>query len=313
MMDGLSKRTPTADISKLPGSLPVANITQEVDHEAVAASCISKLMSLRAEDLTQNALWRDSFALTGTLRTFSSATEIETAWIETSSYHHPGKFTLKPQTSHIARFGPKVSWVEASLTFETEARPTTMCSGFISLIPDSKGGWKIWLLRTILEQLKGYGNVDVLSPQRDIANGIAHLTTSGAANAIAYGIKHETSNCILNGATDSVIYTSTQRIHSSQTFDCAVIGGGQAGLATGGHLKALGASYVILDRNKKVGDSWMLRYDCAKRNIFFLPFQFYYQSNANFNKFIHPESLVTISAFTLTQTDLTYMHSAPTV
>ena len=74
----------------------------------------------------------------------------------------------------------------------------------------------------------------------------------------------------MNGAIDGVADASAPSVHSSQRFDCVVVGGGQAGLATGGRLKALGVSYVVLDKNERVGDSWKLRYDCAKRNAFFL-------------------------------------------
>ena len=247
MMNGSPKRTPNADITQLPGSLPIADIAQDVDHEAIATSQISNLATLCAKHFTENALWRDSFALTGTLRTFFSASTIETAWTQTTSCsRRPTNFALKPKTSRIARFGPKTSWVEASFTFETEARLATTCSGFISIIPDSKGGWKIWLLRTILEQLSGYGNVDELEPWRGLADGIVNGKPNGTAN--------RTSNDPSSG------------VNSIAKFDCVVVGGGQAGLATGGRLMALGVSYVILDRNERIGDNWMLRYDSAKRN-----------------------------------------------
>jgi monoamine oxidase len=82
--------------------------------------------------------------------------------------------------------------------------------------------------------LKGQPNVDVL----DIVNGNAKLT---------------------NG-------------HSEEShFDCVVIGGGQAGLSQGGRLKALGISYVVLDKYKEVGDNWKLRYGSAKcKDVFLL-------------------------------------------
>jgi putative flavoprotein involved in K+ transport len=43
-----------------------------------------------------------------------------------------------------------------------------------------------------------------------------------------------------------------------------VVGGGQAGLATGYHLQRRGTSFVILDRNARVGDSWRQRWDSLK-------------------------------------------------
>jgi hypothetical protein len=47
-------------------------------------------------------------------------------------------------------------------------------------------------------------------------------------------------------------------------FDCIIIGGGQAGLSQGGRLKALGISYVVLDKYQEVGDNWKLRYESAR-------------------------------------------------
>lgn len=64
------------------------------------------------------------------------------------------------------RLGPDTSWVDIGFAFETAARPATLYSGCISLVPDNEGGWKIWVLRTILEQLKGHGNVDTLDAEQ---------------------------------------------------------------------------------------------------------------------------------------------------
>jgi len=52
------------------------------------------------------------------------------------------------------------------------------------------------------------------------------------------------------------------RVEPRQTrFDVIVIGGGQAGLATGYHLKKLGLDFVILDAGARVGDAWRKRWD----------------------------------------------------
>jgi putative flavoprotein involved in K+ transport len=50
----------------------------------------------------------------------------------------------------------------------------------------------------------------------------------------------------------------SQRIHS------VVIGGSQAGLATGYHLKRLGVDHVILDENHRVGAAWRNRWDSLR-------------------------------------------------
>lgn len=46
--------------------------------------------------------------------------------------------------------------------------------------------------------------------------------------------------------------------------DVVIVGGGQAGLALGYYLKKSSRSFVILDANLKVGDSWRHRYDSLK-------------------------------------------------
>ncbi len=50
----------------------------------------------------------------------------------------------------------------------------------------------------------------------------------------------------------------------SEQFDVIVIGGGQAGLSVGYHLKARGVSFVILDASERIGDAWRKRWDSLR-------------------------------------------------
>ena len=50
----------------------------------------------------------------------------------------------------------------------------------------------------------------------------------------------------------------------SEHFDAIVIGGGQAGLSVGYHLQRAGRSFVILEGNARVGDSWRERWDSLR-------------------------------------------------
>ncbi|WP_438350607.1 flavin-containing monooxygenase [Paenibacillus sp. FA6] len=47
-------------------------------------------------------------------------------------------------------------------------------------------------------------------------------------------------------------------------YDVVIVGAGQAGIAMGYHLKQQGLSFILLDSNVKIGDSWRHRYDSLK-------------------------------------------------
>jgi hypothetical protein len=215
---------------EFPTSLPTIAIPQETNTAEVVASFSPRLKGLEAHDFKDDAVWRDIFALTGTLRTFYTARSIAAAWNETTKRAKAGSFIVDEKTARIIRspYGPH--WVQAQFSFETAAVPPTNCTGLVTFVLEAGGGWRIWTLRTILEQLKGQPNVDVLGS----VNGTARLT---------------------NG---------TNGHGEASHFDCIIIGGGQAGLSQGGRLKALGISYVVLDKYHEVGDNWEQRYGSAR-------------------------------------------------
>ena len=50
----------------------------------------------------------------------------------------------------------------------------------------------------------------------------------------------------------------------AETFEVIVIGGGQAGLSVGHHLKKLGVRFLILDGSARIGDVWRKRWDSLR-------------------------------------------------
>lgn len=220
-----------AKLVNYPCALPTATVPQDIDALSVAEQFTKELDTLNSHHFLEDAIWRDVFALTGTFRTFHSASSVSAAWNETLKRAKVHSFILIPGSAKVVRLPQGSAWVEARFSFETDAVPSTLCSAIVLLVPNSDGEWRIWVLRTILEQLKGQPNVDVLQ-----------------------GVESppKLSNGHVNG-------------HGVQThFDCVVIGGGLSGLSTGGRLKALGVSYVVLDKYKNVGDNWKLRYGSAR-------------------------------------------------
>lgn len=50
----------------------------------------------------------------------------------------------------------------------------------------------------------------------------------------------------------------------AETFEVIVVGGGQAGLSVGHHLKKLGVRFLILDGSARIGDAWRKRWDSLR-------------------------------------------------
>ena len=220
------QRTVAFPIEKLPGSLPFTQVDSTVDHALIAESCVANLNSFQPGILTDDAIWRDIFALTGTLRTFNGARNVTNAWNDLVARHQPKKFAVMPGTSKIVHIGPDHSWVSARFTFETSGTPAARCSGQIGLVPQLDGLWKIWLITSILEELQGFPNPDFMT-----AAGIS----------------------------------STKTVHDKGAdYECVVVGAGFAGLCLSGRLKAMGIHYLVIERNEHIGDNWTNRYDSAR-------------------------------------------------
>jgi thioredoxin reductase len=317
----LKERAAAVPVSQLPGSLPTANIPDDTDPAKVVKAAVKNLnLGLRADSLTDQAQWRDLFALTGTLRTFFGPKGIEAAWRERSMLHEPTSFSVIPGSTRIIRRGPKTAWVQGLFSFATHGNPPTTCSGIIGLVPDeNSSSWKIWVLSTILERVQGVDDVDVLEPEvtpetngKDTveypkaiqAKGTPHVNGSGIdgySEEPAYAKPN--GQDLSNGHTESNGHAvpNGDELHREGPLDgspemngdaagngngitpspveygCVVCGGGQAGLAIAGRLKAGGVSdCVVLDKNDIVGGIWQNRYDSVKlhtsKDISQLPF-----------------------------------------
>lgn len=211
-------------LTKFPVSLPFTPIQSDVDAESICNSFLPQLTTLTSSSLIASAVWRDIYALTGTLRTFIHPSSILTAWNEVTKLQQLSNFSLQPNSAQLIHAGP-ANWIQASFSFETVK---CICEAIIALVRDEDGEWKIWVLRTILVELKGDDrfSIDFLEPE----------SSEEAQNQKA----------------------------EENHFDCIIVGAGQSGLSVAGRLKALGLSYVVLDKYLEVGDNWKMRYDSCK-------------------------------------------------
>ncbi|KAI1066772.1 hypothetical protein LB506_012195 [Fusarium annulatum] len=247
----------------LPGNLPQAKVPPNTNLEATADHVLKSFPHIDKSHFTPDAIWRDTYALTGTIRTFYFEA-VAAEWSALSNSHGVSSVSLVPGSAKVLSLGEGVEWVDCKFTFHTTS-PATECSGMLSLVPSPDGSWKIWVLRTILEQLSDHGNVDSMERANVLLNG------NGAVGNHSCSIGTFNQDDSLNGISNG---TTTDQSHHH--FDAVIIGGGQSGLSTGGRLQTLGVSYVIIEKNAQVGDAWGVRYESARlhtvREYSHLPF-----------------------------------------
>lgn len=248
----------TSKLASLPVTLPTTPLSKDVNVHDISRQ-FEGLFSVITDSstFTHDAIWRDTFALTGTFRTFYSAEGVTKAWqgacLE-SARLIDGTLTMLHDKAMVMSLPDGSNWVEITGSFATRTSNglTAQCSLMIGVVPGhEEEKWKVWSMRTVLEEIEGWPSVDRYAPKvngtvnGEFASGSLDTNGTEAGNAVAY-------------------------------HDVVVVGGGQAGLSVAGRLQALGVDYVLLDKYKQIGDSWSSRYDSARlhtiREYSHLPF-----------------------------------------
>lgn len=224
-----TKSTPSTKFDDVPGELPEGQVPEDVDFSSIAQITIDLLNDLRNEHLNENVIWRDFISFTDTFRTFYSPDVVFDTLQKISQERKRSAFSLSEREPRLSKCGES-SWLDVDVTFTLQDEALTeKCAGTVSVLPDSEGRWKIWMIRTWLEYYEGHGNPDVLEP----------VSESSHTNGVANG-DHE------------------------PVYDVIIAGGGQGGIALAGRLKAVGVSYIVFDKRPDIGDSWGHRYDSLK-------------------------------------------------
>ena len=172
--------------------------------------------------------WRDLVALTGEIRTRSGldAIPVLADKLTTAS---ASAITLHPNMvppQALSRSGKDV--IEAAIAFETKHG---ICNGVIRLLADSG---KAWTISTALDSFR----------------------RAEAPPEPAYAKDVRAPNWLDNRAAS--------RAYQDRDPAVLVVGGGHAGLTIAARLRELGIDTLIIDREKRIGDNWRLRYHNLK-------------------------------------------------
>ncbi|KAA8646787.1 hypothetical protein EYZ11_011409 [Aspergillus tanneri] len=274
MEPDLPKTLPSTVLPTLPCNLPVSRFGDSVDIESIANPLVQSLASLSTDVLSAEPVWRDIFALTGTLRTIYSARTIVAGWSDTCGIRQAHDFHLIPGSGRVSRPDQNTAWLHVGFRFRVTAVPAAECHGFLALVLEEDGQWRIWTIRTVLEQLVGCRNVNILPEVTDNKNDISNsLNLMYNRASLAKGADHDSS---------------------TPDYDVIIAGAGQAGLSTAGRLQALEVDYLVLEAHHQVGENWAIRYDSAKlhtpRDYSQLPFGRIFSSS--YQEYLNKHDLV---------------------
>jgi putative flavoprotein involved in K+ transport len=177
--------------------------------------------------------WRDILAFTWDIRTCSGAEVITARLAPTLAAARPHGLALaagRTPPRRLARAG--IDCIEAIFTFQTTTGP---CTGVVRLISED-GATRAWTLMTSLDEIRGH---------EDPAEGKRWQNIDWKRN---FGGENW-----LDRRKRAVAY---------ETRDPAVlvVGAAQAGLSVAARLGLLGGDTLVVDRERRIGDSWRNRY-----------------------------------------------------
>jgi putative flavoprotein involved in K+ transport len=188
------------------------------------ASLESNDFASAAKLFGSQSFWRDLIAFTWNIKTLEGRDAIRHMLEQTVPPLAPVRFSIEGTAQNAE--GMVTAW----LTFETKL---SRGKGHLRL-RDGKG----FTILTSMEELKGHEELQ--GPTRE--QGITH------------GAFKNRQNWLEQKARDEETLGSTRQPY------CVIIGGGQGGIALGARLKRLGVPTIILEKNRRAGDSWRNRY-----------------------------------------------------
>ena len=205
------------------------------DQNVATANVIKWLASfekaLQSKDTAQvdqlfgnDCYWRDLVSFTWNIKTMEGKEAVLEMVNATVSEVEPFNWQIEGEASEADGI------TEAWFTFETK-----VCRGK-GLLRLKNG--KCWTLLTTMVELKGF------EEKKDSTR--------------VQGVEHRLTKNRLNWQEEQA-KLSEELGYTKQPY-CVIVGGGQGGIALGARLKQLGVPTLILEKNKRPGDSWRKRY-----------------------------------------------------
>ncbi|KAG6333166.1 hypothetical protein ID866_5921 [Astraeus odoratus] len=188
---------------------------------------ISKDVSTILDLLLDGALWRDMLALTWDFHTYEGRHKVMRFLTDQLPKFDLSAFKLREDLVSLQMPYEDMAWIQGFFTFDTTAGHA---SGIFRLLPLADGSWKAHVVYTNLEDLKSF-------PEK-----------IGALR------NHEPNH----GKWAEMRERERQFLDEEPSV--VIVGGGQSGLEVAARLKMLGLNALVVERNKRIGDSWRNRY-----------------------------------------------------
>jgi putative flavoprotein involved in K+ transport len=187
-----------------------------------------------AELFQPDGYWRDHLSFTWDLRTLRGHEAITGMLADRLTAVAPGDFRLDRPDPLIQPLDERRPLVQVAFRFATA---TGRGRGVVRLTRAEDGGaeWRAWTLLTALHELKGHE--ERIGDHRPLGH------PAGTEKFLPWREQRQRES-EFSGSDPAVL----------------VVGAGQAGLAMGARLGALGVSTLIIDANDRVGDNWRKRY-----------------------------------------------------
>ncbi|MCP1847096.1 MULTISPECIES: NAD(P)-binding domain-containing protein [unclassified Bradyrhizobium] len=218
---------------------------------ALDAALASRSMEALSALLAPESHWRNIFGISWQFATFSGRQRVVAELLTRAEAVGASGFRLDdraliPRRAVVA--GRET--IEAVFTFDTSNGPGT---GAVRLLHERGGNSVAWTFSTMLD-----------------FNRICEARADGAA---------EQSHARDFAAPDWLEQRQASRAYADREPDVLIVGGGHAGIAAAVECKRIGLDALIVDRERRIGDNWRLRYRGLKLhnktpvNLFrYLPF-----------------------------------------